>query len=272
MNIKFKKSVLMSGDDFPLTNDIKLHHPTIREFLSLGNCFLCEEVYWTYVQTLLCDPYSNMVMLDDMNKNFMETSPFEVFIIQWESYKTLYEKNKKLYDMQNINPFQPILNAMNFFICEEHDFTLVRYEDGSPCIVDLNNVNCQINEEIFGYIHEWIKDINKVDYSERINPADENARMILIEDARAEIKKNKKNYKKKTEDDTDYIGGLMSAVTFGGNGVITPFNLKDCKMYWLFEAFNIEGKKSNASHILDGLYHGTLSSKEINKNELDWTK
>lgn len=271
MNMKFSKSTLMSGNDYPLTSSITLHHPTIREMLNINQGHDSEQIYWNYIHLLLSDPYANMVFLDDIGKNFMETSPFEVFLLQWDNLYQNYMEHKAFYDKVAFHPFSSITSALQFFIAEEHDFVKSQYEDGSFCLVDRNNASCQINQEIYEYIYQWVKSIHKIDYSGRIQPQDENARRILIEDTRSEIKKQSRK-KEKNNDDVNYIGSLMSAVSFGGNGVITPFHLNECKMYWLFEAFSIENKKSNASHILDGLYHGTLSSKDIDKKELDWTK
>lgn len=245
----------MSGIDYKLTNSITLHHPTLQEILSINNGIDSENIYWLYVQALMCDPYSNMVMLDDMGKNFMEVTPFEIFIIKWKQLNAL-------------NLFK---SALNFFIVEDHDFALSHYENGCPCLYDINDNKCQINAEIFEYIYEWLKGINKIEYLNRIKPEDENARRILIEDARDEMKKAKKR-KKAMEEDADFLGTLMSATCFGGNGAITPFNINQCKIFWVFEGFSIEQKKTNVSHILDGIYHGTISSKDINKKELDWTK
>lgn len=271
MSINFNKMLLMSGDDFKLTDSITLHHPTIGEILTLGNGYHSENIYWRYIHTLMCDPYVNMVLLDDLGKNFMEVSPFEMFIIQWEQLEKDYHNNSSEYDLSNIKPHNLVLSALDFFIVEKHEFTLRSYEDGTPCLVDIENPNCQIDQEVFDLIYEWLKSINKIDYSDRINPADENARLILIEDTRDEIKKAKRR-KKKNDDNTEHLGNLMSAISFGGNGVITPFNIKKCKVYWILEAFSVENKKTNASHILDGVYHGTINSKDVNKNELDWTK
>ncbi len=271
MNISFDKMLLMSGKDFKLTNNITLYHPAVEDIISLNNGFGSEELYWKYTQLIMCDPYSNMVMLDDLDKDFMNITPFEVFIIQWEKHEADYKNNKQFYDELNFHPTNFIVNALNFFMTEKHDFALSHYQDGSPCLYDINNTDCQINKETFEYIYQWLKSINKIDYSNRINPADENARKILIEDTRNELKKAVKR-KKKKEADTEYIGNLLSAVSFGGNSAITPFNLNKCKIYWIFEAFSVDSKKSNASHLLDGIYHGTISSKEINKKELDWSR
>ncbi len=271
MNIKFSKAFLISGKDFELTPSITLHHPTIEEILSISKSPFPDNLYWTYVQILLADPYSNMVMLDDIGKNYMEVSPYEVFILQWDNCKKDYYENKQLYDVYGLNPLNNIIDALSFFIKEKHDFQKTVYEDGTICFYDTKNPTCQINKEIFEYLYEWVKTINNIDYSNRINPADENARRVLIEDMRDEIKKRRRK-KKKTDDDSDFFGNMMSAISFCGNGSITPFNINECKIYWINESLSINNKKNYADHILDGIYHGTISSKDINKKELDWMK
>lgn len=271
MSIMFSKALLMHGKDYPLTDHITLHHPTIDEILSIDNTSSPDNTYLQYVQIIMSDPYTNMVMLDDMGKNYLEVTPFEVFLLQWDACVQSYMANKELYDVYHIHPLQNILNALQFFINEEHYFLKGKYDNNQVCLYDAENPSCQITKEIFEYIYEWVKSINKFDYSDRINPADENARRILIDDMRDEMKKAKKR-KKKKNDNQDYIGNLMSAVSFCGNGSITPFNIRKCKIYWLNEALSISGKKSNADHILDGMYHGTISSKDVNKKELDWMK
>lgn len=260
----------MSGDDFHLTDKIILHHPNVSEMLYINNGYLCEELYWDYIQSILCDPYSNMVMLDDMGKNFLEVTPFEIFVMQWNNNIQQYEQNKEMYDKLNAHPLNIVLSALELFVVGEHNFVLSSYEDGEPCLVDKNDTTYQINEKIFNCLCEWLKAIHKIDYSNRIKPADENARKILVDDMRDEIKKAKRRNKDSHKDAVEYIGGLMSAVCFGGNGAINPFNIKQAKMYWLFESFGIDSKKLNASRILDGIYHGTINYKDINKKELDW--
>lgn len=272
MSIEFSKAFLMSGNNFELAPSITLRHPTVGDVLSISKSPRPDDLYWAYIQLLLADPYTNMVMLDDMGKNYLETSPYDVFALQWDNYAADYEQNKDLYSAYGLNPLDNILNALQFFIVEKHCFRKGVYADGNVCFYDADDNSCQINKDIFECICEWVKSVNKVDYSNRINPADENARRVLIEDARDKIKKTKKKRKKQEDDDPDYFGSIMSAVSFCGNGAITPFNIQDCKIYWLNEALSIDNKKNHTEHILDGIYHGTISSKDINKKELDWLK
>lgn len=173
--------------------------------------------------------------------------------------------------LQLEQPFPPDFmdNALQLFLTEKHHFVKSRYADGSFCLVSTDDPDCQIDREIYEYLYEWVRAVNQVSDSGKIRPADECARQILIEDTRRELRKKQKEH---DDEPINRIGNLMSAVSFGGNGVVTPFNLPSCKLYWLFEAFHIENNKSNASHILDGLYHGTLNSKDVNKEELDWTR
>lgn len=271
MSIKFDKAFMMSGNDYHLTNNITLRHPKIEDILEINNGVGSEDIYWHYVHSIMCDPYSNMVMLDDIGKDFTKLTPFDVFILQWKKNEEDYDNNKKEYESRGFKPTDIVNRALNFFIIEPHNFIYGIYEDDDECIYDTTNNACQINREVFEYIYEWIKTINKIDYANRINPADENARRILIEDTRDEIKRSKRK-NSKNNDSVEYIGSLMSAISFGGNGVINPFNIKDCKLFWLFEAYSIDSKKSHASHILDGLYHGTISKKDINMKEIDWVK
>lgn len=269
MSIKFSKAILMSGNDYKLTPSITLHHPTIKDILSINNSPAPDDMYWIYVQILLADPYANMVMLDDIGQNYLETTPYEVFILQWDNCVKNYNENKALYDNSHITLMDNIINAIRFFIVEDNNFIKGNYSDGSVCFYNPDNPSCQINQDVFECMHEWVKAINRVDYTDRINPADENARRILIEDTRAEIKK-KKRKNKKDKENFDYLGNLMSAASFCGNGAINPYNINDCKLYWINESLSINNKKSNADHILDGIYHGAISSKDINKKELDW--
>lgn len=271
MSTRFSKAILMSGGDVPLNPYITLKHPTVGDVMSLNNPIMPDSVYLMYTQIMIADPYSNMVMLDDMGKNYLEVSPYDVFVMQWDKCISEYELNKELYDSIGMSPITDVKNALCFFIQGNQVFEKGYYDNGEVCFYDVNNDKCQINKEIYEYIYNWVVAINQIDFSNRIKPADENARRVLIEDARDEIKKAKKRKKKKA-DNSDYFGDLMSAVSFCGNGVITPFNISDCKLYWLNEAFAIKNRKNHADHILSGIYHGTISSKDVNKKELEWTK
>jgi len=272
MNIKFSKALLNTGKSYELTDQFILHHPTIGEVMSINKTPQPDTEYLVYLNIILADPYYNMVMLDDLGKNYLDVTPFEVFCLQWDNCVEDYNKNKALYDSYGIKPIDNIIKALNFFIEGDHNFAKGVFKNKNVCFYDVDDPQFQITNEIFECLHEWVKAINKIDNTARINPADENARRVLIEDMRDEIKKSKKRKNKKKETNFDYLGNLMSACMYCRNGAITPFNIMDCKIYWLIESMSINAHKDNASHLLDGIYHGTISSKSIKSEELEWAK
>lgn len=259
MSIKFSKGFMMSGRDFKLTDSLTLHHPSVNDIYRINNGYMSEQLYWSYVSSLMCDPYTNMVMLDDMGRDFMKTSPFEILIL------TLQNKGKEDFE----NHIGLMKKALELFLSEQHDFELAQYGDGNFCLLDRKNENCQINEPIFHCIYEWLLSVNKIDHSKKIKPADENARRILLEDARAEIRKAGRR-KQKKDADTEFFGNLMSSICFGGNGSATPFNIMDYKIYWLLENQSVISRKQHSDNLFRGIYGGTISSKDIDKKDLDW--
>lgn len=261
MNIKFSKGYMMSGRDFKLTDSITLHHPDMNEIYNINHGFMSEQLYWSYVSSLMCDPYTHMVMLDDMGKRFMDTTPFEVLIILL--------KNQ---GQEDVDAYLEMINkALELFIVEKHDFALSQYNDGQYCLYDVNNPSCQIDEKVFNCIYEWLITTNKIDSSKKLNIKDDNSYMVLIDDARRELKKAKRNKgKKKKDEDKEFFGSLMSSICFGGNGAATPFNIMDYKIYWLLENQSVIARKQHSDNLYRGIYGGTISSKDIKKEELDW--
>lgn len=272
MNTKFSKAFLLSGKDFKITDSIILHHPTIGEILSLEESAAPDHTYWSYVQLLLADPYENMVMLDDLGINYLDAAPFEVFCLQWDYLLAHTGQAENDSDRYKIALMKSISNAINFFIQGDHCFVKNVYENGDAYFYDINDTSCQIDSSIFEYLYEWVKSINKIDFSGRIHPADENARRVLIEDIRDEMKKRRKREKNHQEENPDYFGSIMAATCFCGNGAINPFNINQCKLYWINESMSITGRKNHADHVLDGIYHGMIRSRDINQKELDWLK
>ena len=88
---------------------------------------------------------------------------------------------------------------------------------------------------------------------------------MLIDDMRDEIKKQSKK-KKNDSDYGEYIGNIMRAVCFCGNGSISVFNINQCHIYPLLKGFNMFIKKDNVDHLMNGQY----DLSKISKKELDW--
>lgn len=264
--IRLSRAFLEKGEDLKLSNKLFVHHPSIEDIVSLGNGILCDEVYWGYVFNLLNDPYDNMVWLDDKGIDYEKVSPFDVFVMRWNNAVEDYKKNKQRYDIFKINPLENIKAALSFFL-GKHDFDIGSYENGECILYDKNDVSVQINREAFNYISAFIQAINGINRADKIIPADESAKQILIEDMRSEYKKK---LKKKNDEDNDYIGNMIAEVVHGGNGGVTSLNVGQFKIFQIYSGLTIERRKFHSNHILNGVYQGTVSFKDINKQELNW--
>lgn len=269
-DIKFNTLFLGSGKELVLTQNIKVKHPSVADILSLGNGMYCEDIYWTYVFSLLSDPYDNMVWLDERGVDYEQVSSFDVFIMKWKELDKEYTSNKEKYDAYGISPFVITKEALSFFLGGQYDFDIGQYQDGSYAIFDKNNPDVQVHKEVFEYMTAFIQVISGLSSENKINPADQNAKRVLIEDMRSELKKKQRN--KETNTDNNFIGKRVMALIYGGNGSVTPFNYNDIKIYHIVSGLSIIQKQQHYNQIMSGHYAGTVNIEKVNKEEIDWIR
>lgn len=269
--VKISRAFLESGRNLRLSDRIVVKHPSLEEILELGNGVCCETVYWSHVFTLLCDPYLDMVLLDDLGLDYENVTPFELFVIRWNQCLEDYQQNQASYDSLHYHPLDAIKQALRFFL-GEHDFDFAAREDGATVLVDRKYPEVyQIDRQIFQIIGAFLQMCNGLVFSDRIHPANENAKQVLIEDMRAQQKKAPKKRDSGTDAD-DLLGQKIAAVIHAGTGGITPFNFTQLKIYQLMDAYETQHKKDHYNQLMSAVYHGTLSWEHVNQNELDWAR
>ena len=275
---KINKGFLSSGKDLKLDENVIVKHPTIEEIENIDDTIYSIEHYWQLANLLMCDPYENMVVLDDLGINYQEVDYFDVFLYKWKKNIEDYNRNKEYFDEVNIHPNDYIKLAMTFFLGKHNfDVQTVNYlNEKQLCIIDLdkiknNEIDYCINRDMFNFIANFIIEINNIPREDRINPANEMTRQMLIEDARDEIKRRMRNQDNNSGKTIgDYIGEIKNGLCFAGNGGVSIFNVNQLKIYQLFTGFNTIVSKNHSDHILNGIYFGTVDLKKINKKELDW--
>jgi len=119
------------------------------------------------------------------------------------------------------------------------------------------------------YISKFLLDINGIDFKDRIKPANNFAKQVLIEDERSRIKKMQR---KPPEKDSGVLGKHVSALCWGGNGGVTTFNKRDLHIYDIVEGINRTHKTFNFNHIMTGIYSGNLKSDKLNMEEVSWMR
>jgi hypothetical protein len=269
------KSFLLSGKDLKINNAITVKHPTLQEVLDIDkevNGRFSEQIYYSWVSVFLCDPYDHMVYLDDNKIDYEKIEPFDLFIMMFKDmankYENLIKPNYSISEYEDICRNNVYFSAFRFFLNID-SFSIAKTIDGESIITDSSNQITLINRDVFSYISEFIKLINGISKHDRINPDDEFAKQILIEDERSRLKKIAKKSPEDREN-TDRLGNLISSLTWGGNGGITPFNRNKLHMYDLVDGISRTDKLLNFNHTITGLYSGCVDKKNIDMYKISW--
>ena len=267
-------SFLQSGNDLQLTSTLSFKHPILQEVLDIdkNNYGLNSELlYYSMVNVFLTDPYDYMVFLDDNGVDYEQVSPFEVFCLLCNEYVNNIMNSEELTDLEKTNLFSNNLyfKAFKFFLGVE-SFFIVQTEDGDNVILD-NNKNFLLNSEMYDYISEFIRKINGIPETDKINPEDDWAKQILIEDERERLKKQAKKKQKDDDSNKNRLGNLISSITWACNGGITPFNRNQLHMYDLIDGTNRTDKLLHYQNTMNGYYSGCIEKKNINFNEVHWS-
>lgn len=268
------KSFLQSGNDLPITTSIKFKHPTIQDIIDIDKehfGLYSEDMYYSMINVFLTDPYDYMVFLDDKGIDYETVNSFDVFCLLFNDYiKKIQELSSEYSEEQIDKLFQnnTYFNAFKFFFGIESFF--IAHDENGNNVIGYGNGEFLMDSMIYDYISEFVRKINGIQDSDKINPEDEWAKQILIEDERERLKKQAKKHEK---DDTnkDRLGNLISSLTWSCNGGITPFNRNQLHMYDLVDGINRTDKLLLYKNTMIGLYSGCIDRKKINFNELHWS-
>ena len=255
------KLFLLSGNDLPLTDRVYVRHPTVDDVLTLNQGFLCEELYWTYVSSILSDPYDYMVWLADQGIDYETYSDFDVFLLRWNEANisdSILQKDKSSANMMR--------DAMNFFF-GKRNFSFVKVE-GRKFFIDVDDPEWFIDENAFNIACEFIATVNCLEKTDRIKPATPGHKKILIQDMREEQKRKAKS--KTPQKPVTHIADALATVLSGGSGAITPTNYNSTHIYQLLSSSRAVQKKMVVQSLLNGIYTGMIKGDKIADNELRW--
>jgi hypothetical protein len=272
-DIHIKKSFLLSGQDFPVTKSLNVKHPTVQEVLDIDkehNGFFSEDIYYIWVSIFTCDPYDYMVYLDDKKIDYENIDSFDLFILLYE--EMMFNYKEKLSGLSKEEQQALLSNsqygqAFNFFF-NKNNITIAKDENNNTVIGDCNDNSVLIDRDVFAFISEFIKQINGIYESDKINPEDNFAKQILIDDERARLKKLAR--KPMEEVNNNRLGNLLSTITWVGNGGISPFNRNDLHMYDLVDGIHRTDKLLNYNHTMTGLYSGCVDKDKLDMQKISW--
>lgn len=260
------RTFLFSGLDLSVNQQVRVKHPTVSEVLSINQGFMCEDLYWSYVSTVLADPYDNMVWLDDRGVDYESVSPLFTLGLRWATAKADCLSKSGQDAMDSLSSIAAIYSALEFFL-GKRDFDFV-VDNGQTTLIDISDPSWRLSDNEYSVVVSFIQKLNRIDYSGRIHPASPGAKKILIQDMRDEQKRRKKNPKK--EDPICIIGDALSVVFAAGSGSITPTNYSGTRIYQLLSASHSIQKQMVVQAMLNGIYTGMLKADKLSDHDLRW--
>ena len=282
------------GEDFVVSKHIVLHQATLNEICEYG-----ERDYYSMIYNFTATPQSLKVQLWDMGIDYTEITPYQLFYqllykmysqektsiifgdLDFSKFQLMQRKDDEsilLYqevpvgDIYNLEyefvyHFSNLLDASRFVGCEVDE--LIEELSKSNRYNDFIFDNVQFESVIIDeYTYNMIVDyICKSHFIERDlkRPANNSTKMVLIEDARDEIERNKnKEYHSQLK---NLISSMINSEGFKYN----HDQVWDMKINAFMDSVKRIGKIKNADLLLQSGYSGFgVNLKDIDKKQLDW--
>ena len=282
------------GEDFVVSKHIVLHQATLNEICDYG-----ERDYYSMIYNFTATPQSLKVQLWDMGIDYTEITPYQLFYqllykmysqektsiifgdLDFSKFQLMQRKDDEsilLYqevpvgDIYNLEyefvyHFSNLLDASRFVGCEVDE--LIEELSKNNRYNDFIFDNVQFDPVIIDeYTYNMIVDyICKSHFIERDlkRPANNSTKMVLIEDARDEIERNKnKEYHSQLK---NLISSMINSEGFKYN----HDQVWDMKINAFMDSVKRIGKIKNADLLLQSGYSGFgVNLKEIDNKQLDW--
>ena len=284
------------GEDFIVSKHIHIHQPTLDEICNYG-----EREYYSMIYNLTATPQSFKVQLWDMTPSidYTEITPYELF---YQMLYRLYPKEKtsiifgnldftkfqvmqrrdddsillyqeiyvgEIYSSNNelLYEFSGLDDAAKFIGCDtskliENLSVKNHYEDYKFNDVHLESI--VIDEYTYNMIIDYICKSHFIERDLK-RPANNSTKMVLIEDAREEIERNKnKEYHSQLK---NLISSMINSEGFKYN----HDQVWGMKINAFMDSVKRIGKIKNAELLLQSGYSGFgVNLKEIDNKQLDW--
>ncbi len=203
-----------------------------------------ETAYYSLISSVIASPTEYMVQLDDIGIDFSKLSSFELFLILFNGIKRL--DTSLVFGDLDLSNFETAVNQKN------NNIVLIDQETG---IV--------IDRAIHGLICDAVRDINRIEKNER-KPGNEEAKKYMIERARIKQRRaSKRKYKSQLE---ELIVALVNTPEFKYGYQETL----DLTIYQFNASVYQIVKKVNYDNLMIGCYSGTVNTKEISPDQLNW--
>ena len=282
------------GEDYVVSNYIKIHQPTLDEICDYG-----EREYYSMIYNITATPQSLKVQLWDMGIDYTTITPFELFYnilykaypkektsiifgdLDFTKFQVMQRKDDEsilLYqevpvgDIYNakhelVYHFSNLLDASRFVGCEVDDLIEELSKSNKYNNFIFSNMQLEsiiIDEFTYNVIMDYLRQVHIIHKDEKM-PANNTTKMILIEDDREEYERNKNK---------EYHSQLKNMVSAMINSEGFKYNHSEVwnmKINAFMDSVKRISKIKNADLLLQSGYSGFgVNLKEVSNKQIDW--
>lgn len=233
------------GEDFVVSKYITIHQPTLGEICDFG-----EKDYYLMVYNFTATPQSMKSQLWDMKPSidYTEITPYELFYVMLYGIFPV-EKTSILFGDLDFTKFQPM---------QMHDSkSVLLYQK-------INGEDVIIDEYTYSIIVDYLCRVHFIERDLK-RPANNSTKMVLIEDARDELERNKNK---------EYHSQLKNLISTMVNSEGFKYNHEqvwNMKINAFMDSVKRITKIKNSDLLLQSGYSGFgVNLKEVDKKQLDW--
>lgn len=231
---------LYIGDDYVINDKIKVMQPTIKQIAEFG-----ERDFFSTLHTLCAISSDMKSQLWDLGIDWMEIQDFDLFVMLSQTLTP--DRTKLLFGDLDFTKLKPYNHP---------------HIEGEVILADKESgvlIDKMIHYRIVSYLRKAFNITPKVERAKNAM-----TKRILIEEDRRKIEQNKNKPFK------SFLLPLISSVKVK-QGYTKDYVL-NMGYVEFFDELNRLQVINNADHLLDGMYHGTVDMKKINKSELNWLR
>lgn len=230
------------GEDFIIQKHVRVHQPSLSEICDFG-----EKEYYSMIYNFTYTPQSLKAQLWDIGIDYTMITSYQLF-------------HNLLFNAFPINKTSLLFGDLDFSRFEKRT-----KDDGSVVLYQVID-----NEEVIfdEYTHTLLADyLRKAHYIEKDEqmPANESTKEILIQDARDECEKMKR------ESNHSQLRNLISAMINSPGFKYNHSQVWDMKINAFMDSVKRICKISDANLLLQSGYSGFgVNLKNINKKQINW--
>ncbi len=221
-----------------INDKISIYIPTVGEIIDNEND------YYSVVTILTAMPIDLLVLLDQGGIDFTEINEYELFLLMFESLRAT-DTSLVFGD----------LDFLKFKIA-------VNQQNGNIVLHDWEN-NITIDRAIYNKIAGVIRKIHHFEKNRR-KPANEEAKKYMLERAKKKARRNARR------EQTSQLEPLITAMVNTKEFKYDYESVRGLSIYQFNESVRQIVKKVDYDNLMHGVYAGTINTKELSQDDLNW--